>query len=92
MTDPRAALATLVSTLEHHLSVVAARRGDDDPAIDSACSDIIAAFDAYDDALFDSYGEVTPLDVYTDDEMDDEDDDDLDDLDDYEDYDTDEEE
>lgn len=46
----------------------------------AAYRDVADAFDAYDDALMDAYGEVTPLEVYSgdeDDDLDDEDDDDL---------------
>lgn len=46
----------------------------------AAYRDVADAFDSYDDALMDTYGEVTPLDVYSGDEddLDDEDDEDLD--------------
>ena len=56
------------------------RRGKDDPALVAAYQRIANAFVDYDDALLDTYGEVTPLDVYSDD-GEDEDDYDEDDLD-----------
>lgn len=79
MTDPRAALSTLVGALERHLEASASRRGENDPTVIAAYQDLADAFDAYDDALLDTYGEVTPLEVYSEDEDDDdeEDDDDL---------------
>lgn len=84
--DPRAALSALVAALETHLETAAVRRGEDDPAVIAAYERIAEAFAAYDDALMDAYGEVTPLEVYDeelaggeDDDYDDDDDDDLDD-------------
>ncbi len=88
--DPRAALSTFVAALETHLELSAVRRGDNDPAVVTAYNKVADAFVAYDDALLDAYGEVTPLDVYSDEEDDiDEaaildDDDDLDDDEDFE--------
>ena len=83
--DPRAALSTLVAALETHLETAAVSRGDDDPAVVEAYERIAEAFTAYDDALMDAFGEVTPLEVYDDDlasesedDDDEEDDDDLD--------------
>lgn len=80
MTDPRAALSTLVGALERHLEASASRRGENDPTVIAAYQDLADAFDAYDDALLDTYGEVTPLEVYSEDEDDDEEEDDDDDL------------
>ena len=77
--DPRAALAILTSSLERHLEASAARRGENDPAVVAAYQDVAEAFDAYDDALLEAYGEVTPLEIYGGDE-DDEDDDEDDEL------------
>ncbi len=94
--DPRAALATLVSALERHLEAAGQKRGENDPVVFAAYQDVAEAFDAYDDALLDAFDEVTPLEVYhedaeeddadqleaVDDEGDDEgDDDELDELD-----------
>ncbi|MGZ4742477.1 MAG: primosomal protein [Oryzihumus sp.] len=83
--DPRAALATFVAALERHLEASASRRGENDPTVVAAYQDLADAFDDYDDALLDAYGEVTPLEIYSgpfDDEDLDEDDDELDDHDD----------
>lgn len=80
MADPRAALAALTAALERHLEACAQRRGEDDPAVVAAYDDLADAFEEYDDALLEAYGEMTPLDVYAGpDEDDDEDDDDEDD-------------
>jgi len=79
-TDPRAALNAFVAALERHLAMAGERRGKDDPALVAAYQRIANAFVDYDDALLDTYGEVTPLDVYSDD-GEDEDDYDEDDLD-----------
>ncbi|MEE1621221.1 hypothetical protein ACQ3I4_02535 [Zafaria sp. Z1313] len=67
-TDPRVALQALVAALEEHLSAVSSRRGEADPAVEAAFFSIADAFEGYEDALYDAYGEVTPLDLYEDDE------------------------
>jgi hypothetical protein len=82
--DPRAALASLVAALERHLEAAASRRGENDPSVVAAYQDLADAFESYDDALLDSYGEVTPLEIYSDDDDDDDDGDDGDDGDDDE--------
>lgn len=69
--DPRAALAAFVSALERHLEAAATRRGENDPTVVAAYQDLAEAFDRYDDALMDAYGEVTPLEIYNGDEDDD---------------------
>lgn len=79
--DPRAALSTLVAALQTHLETAAVRRGEEDPAVVEAYERVAVAFLAYDDALMETYGEVTPLEVYDedddfDDDFDDDDDDD----------------
>lgn len=74
--DPRAALSALVAALETHLETAAVRRGEDDLAVIEAYDLIAERFTAYDDALMDAYGEVTPLEVYDDDDDDDDGDDD----------------
>ena len=56
------------------------RHGEDDPSVIATYEDLADAFEAYDGALYDAYGEMTPLDIFTDDE--DEEEDDLDDHDD----------
>jgi hypothetical protein len=71
--DPRVALEVLVSSLEEHLSAIVSRRGEEDPAVDAAFLRIADAFEDYEDALYEAYGEVTPLDLYDDDEDDDDD-------------------
>ncbi|MGX5359419.1 primosomal protein [Kocuria sp. KH4] len=74
--DPRAALQALVSAFEEHLAAASNRRGDDDPAVDGAYIAIADAFDAYEEALYDAYDEVTPLTVFAEEEEDDSDEDD----------------
>ncbi|MEP7036077.1 MAG: primosomal protein [Actinomycetota bacterium] len=82
--DPRAALSNLTATLERHLEASAQRRGENDPTVVAAYQDVADAFEAYDDALLETYGEVTPLEIYSG-----EDDDDIDELDDHGDEDDD---
>ena len=88
--DPRAALTAFVAALETHLETAAVRRGEDDPSVIAAYERVAEAFSAYDDALMDAYGEVTPLEVYDEELVDDDDDDDEDFDDDFEDEDEDE--
>ncbi|MDR3360525.1 MAG: DNA primase [Bifidobacteriaceae bacterium] len=73
--EPRAALQRLVAALERHLEAAASGRGSEDPAFEAAYRQLVEAFEAYDDALFDAYGADTPFFVY------DEDDEDIDDFD-----------
>lgn len=92
-TDPRTALASLITALERHYEAAAASRDDSDPALEAATEQLSTAFDTYDDALFDAYDIATPLIVFDgedDDYDDDDEDDDFDDLDD--DFDDDEDE
>ena len=63
--DPRAALSQLVAAFERHLEASSTRHGDDDPTVVAAYEDLADAFEAYDGALYDAYGEMTPLDIYT---------------------------
>jgi len=90
--DPRAALANLTAALERHLEASLSRRGENDPTVVAAYQDVADAFDLYDDALLEAYGEVTPLVIYNGDEDEDEDEDeelDGDELDDHSDDDGD---
>ena len=77
--DPRAALSQLVAAFERHLEASSTRHGDDDPTVVAAYEDLADAFEVYDAALYDAYGEMTPLDIYSGD-GDDEDDEDGDDA------------
>jgi hypothetical protein len=81
--DPRAALSALTTALEEHLVAASARRGEEDPIVEATFLGIIDAFEAYEEALFDAFDEVTPLVIYGEDgedfdEDDEEDDDDED--------------
>ncbi|WP_449372806.1 hypothetical protein [Arthrobacter psychrolactophilus] len=82
--DPRAALSSLTAALEEHLVAASARRGEEDPIVEATFLGIIDAFEAYEEALFDAFDEVTPLVIYGEDEgdFDEEDDEDSDDEDD----------
>lgn len=84
-TDPRSALTTLVTALERHLEACASRTGEEDPRVIAAYNDLADAFEDYDDALMDTHGEVTPFEVYSDDDEDDFDDSDDEDTDDEDD-------
>lgn len=66
--DPRAALSALTTALEEHLVAASARRGEEDPIVEATFLGIIDAFEAYEEALFDAFDEVTPLVIYGDDE------------------------
>ena len=69
--NPRAALRDLVAALESHLAMAADSPDKDDPKLIAAYQRIANAFVDYDDALLEVYGEVTPLDVYREDDDDD---------------------
>lgn len=81
--DPRAALSALTTALEEHLVAASARRGEGDPIVEATFLGIIDAFEAYEEALFDAFDEVTPLVIYGEDgeegDFDDEDDQESDD-------------
>ena len=77
--DPRAALERLVVSFERHLEASRVRHGDEDPRVIAAYEDLADAFEAYDGALYDAYGEMTPLDIYAGDDEDDDLDDEGDD-------------
>jgi len=79
--DPRAALANLTAALERHLEASLSRRGENDPTVVAAYQDVADAFDLYDDALLEAYGEVTPLVIYNGDDDEDEDDEEDEELD-----------
>lgn len=75
--DPRAALDRFIAALEAHYNAVAARRGEDDPAVDDAYYVLADAFEVYDEALGQVHGEATPFYLAEeDDEDEDEDEDD----------------
>lgn len=75
-TDPRIALDSLVSALQEHLAAASAKRSDSDPVLEAAYQTLADSFEAYEDALYEATGEVTPLDLFDDDDEDDEDEDD----------------
>ena len=88
--DPRTELTRLLDALKAHLTAVVNRTGEHDSAVDEAYVEIANAFEAYEDALFEAYNEVTPLSVYGDEDEDDleeilDDEDDIDDDIEYED-------
>lgn len=90
--DPRAALDAFIAALERHLNLSAATRAGDDTALRDAGESVGEAFLAYDEALFNAYGEATPLDIYSDDDYDEDDDDEDDDDEDFDgDFDEDDE-
>lgn len=70
--DPRAAFDRFVAALEAHLEAVVRDRSEDSPAVISAASTLIDAFETYDEALYDRYGVDTPFVVYDDSDEDDE--------------------
>lgn len=71
--DPRAALDRFIAALESHYHAISVRRGDSDPAVDDAYYVLGDAFDVYEDALNETYGEAVPFELVDDDD-DDEDD------------------
>ncbi|MEV8147596.1 hypothetical protein AB0O52_05540 [Arthrobacter sp. NPDC080073] len=72
--DPRVALQSLTAALEEHLIAASARRGEGDPAVEAAFFAVADAFEVYEDSLYEAYSEVTPLQVFDDDEEDEDED------------------
>ncbi|MDR2378543.1 MAG: DNA primase [Bifidobacteriaceae bacterium] len=68
--EARTALERLIAALERHFEAAAVGRGDEDPAYLAAYRQLIEAFEAYDDALYDAYGVDAAFLVYDDDEDD----------------------
>jgi hypothetical protein len=70
----RGLLQAVHEALDHHLAAVEERQGESDPAVFAAFEHARDALIAYDDALYDAYDEVLPVEVFA---FSDEDDDDL---------------
>lgn len=68
--DPRAELALLTSALEEHLTAITNSRGEQDASIENAYVAIANAFERYEEALFETFEEVTPLEVFIEDDDD----------------------
>lgn len=66
--DPQYALQVLIARLENHLEAVSQSRGASDAAVDAAFGSLADAFEAYDDAIYDKYGELLPFSIPGDDE------------------------
>ncbi|GAA3286790.1 hypothetical protein ACFFON_05155 [Arthrobacter citreus] len=66
--DPHVALQSLMAALEEHLTAASQRRGDKDPLVERAYLAVADAFEVYEEVLYDAYGEVTPLEIYEDDD------------------------
>lgn len=64
----RAAADRLSVAVAAHLAAVENKEGEQDPAVQAAYVELKSAAAAYDDALFDAHGEVTPFEVGDDDE------------------------
>ncbi len=75
--DPRVALQSLTAALEEHLVAASARRGEGDPTVEAAFFAVADAFEVYEDALYEAYAEVTPLQVFDEEDDGDDEDDEL---------------
>ena len=71
--DARLALEALTTALNEHLVAAQNKRGEDDPTVEAAFFSVADAFENYEDALYADTEEVTPLDLFDDDEDDDQD-------------------
>src|SRR5581483_9446355 len=56
-----AALEALKAAIDAHLAAVEERSGENDPRVQAAYDALATAGEAYDDALFSAYEEVTPF-------------------------------
>ncbi|MFG3349809.1 hypothetical protein ACGF1Z_32700 [Streptomyces sp. NPDC048018] len=61
--EVRAAAEAVKAAVDRHLAAVERRTGDDDPAVYEAFNALAAAAEAYDEALYDRYDEVTPFEI-----------------------------
>lgn len=68
--EPRAALLEFVAALEAHLTLAEREVNEHSPDLLTAYQRIADTFMTYDDALLEAYGEVTPLDIYAEDDDD----------------------
>jgi len=59
--DPLYALQVFIARLENHLEVVSQSRGSADAAVDAAFGSLADAFEDYDNAIYDKYGEMLPF-------------------------------
>lgn len=82
--DARESLRVLTDAFQAHMEAVANRRGPEDTAVDDAYDALAEAFEHYEEALDEEFGESVPLviDDLEDDDEDDEDDEDEDEDDD----------
>lgn len=63
--DVRTAADALKAAIDAHLAAVETRSDESDPAVRAAFLAMAAAAEAYDDALYDTYNEVTPFEIPT---------------------------
>lgn len=68
--DARLALEALTTALNEHLVAAQNKRGEDDPTVEAAFFAVADAFESYEDALYADTEEVTPLEVFDEDEDD----------------------
>ncbi len=61
MDTSREALERLTAALEKHLDAVMGRRGDEDAAVDDAYDAVAEAFETYEAALDEDFGETLPI-------------------------------
>ncbi|MGJ7540514.1 hypothetical protein ACSFCK_09600 [Brevibacterium luteolum] len=95
--EPDVALEEFLSAIREHYAAAAHRSSDEDPRVEATYMALAEAFDVYEDALYRAFEEVTPFELFDDQEDakadlgDDDDDDDFDDDfdDDDDDYDED---
>ena len=69
--DSSALVEALTTALNEHLVAAQNKRGEDDPAVEAAFFAVADAFEAYEDALYADTEEVTPLDLFDDEDDDD---------------------
>ncbi|NUP47061.1 MAG: hypothetical protein HOW97_07040 [Catenulispora sp.] len=63
--DVRTAADALKAAIDAHLAAVETRSDESDPAVRTAFLAMAAAAESYDDALYDTYNEVTPFEIPT---------------------------
>ena len=61
--DSRLTLQQFIGALERHLEAVSSRRGEDDPAVDSAYERLQEAFLDYEESLQEQFSEYLPFEL-----------------------------
>lgn len=65
-TDPREALDAFLEAVREHYAASAHRSGDQDSRVEAAYMALADAFEIYEDAIYTTFDEVTPFELFDD--------------------------